>query len=129
MFKTTKNFLTFRVTGSLLNMENVITCTLLYFCVVALVFSQNKEKAKSQALPNLKQNNTTRTYSVMDISCIFENEENKETKEEKIPLKKLTIKELRKLAKKQNIRQSYKLSKAELVSTLENTDNVFSVLQ
>lgn len=94
-------------------MENLIACTLLYLVLVGLILSQqDTSEVKQHRAVKPNPGNAARPYSVMDISCIFNEEDTGK------PLGQLTVRELRALAKKQNIRQPYKLTKAELVDVL-----------
>lgn len=92
-------------------MENIILCTLLYVVVVMVGYSKNNRRRLSTK--------PTPQSSIYDISCIF-TEEATATDPQVSSLQRLKVSELRTLAKKQNIRQPYKLSKAKLIERLES---------
>jgi hypothetical protein len=104
-------------------MEELIVCILLYILVVAVSFSGKRKEQPRRPAKNKTTN--ARVSSVMDISCIFNEDgevtpavrQNKRVRPS-VVLSSLTVKELRSLAKEQNVAQVYKLSKAELVSLL-----------
>lgn len=105
-------------------MEDIAVSILLYmaFAVFVMCNMPRSHSTKTTEQRPVKQQETP----VIDISCIFEEEiEVKRVKTPKVykGYDSLTVKELREVAKGVNIRQAYKLSKAQLLEAIYGVGN------
>lgn len=100
-------------------MENLLASILVYVLLVSFCLS-NKQKSKTSTDASTDSTVITpaTTGKYMDISCIFEEEVKKEEEKVEVKLESLSVKDLRREAKRYNIRQPYKMTKARLIDEL-----------